>query len=131
MRTSISSVAAAGLLVVGLAGAARAGVDVSINLGPPPPVIVFEHEPHLVVIPRTHVYYVPDYEYDLFRHGGSWYLNRDGYWYRADSYRGPFSPIVYERVPHAVIGVPARYHRHRLHPHGGPPGLRRKHGHGH
>ena len=104
---------------------AQGRVDVQVGIGiPPPPAVVFDREPGVVLVPQTQVYYVPDLDYDLYRFGGYWYINRHGYWYRSSSYRGPFAPIVYERVPHAIIAVPSRFHRAPIHPanwHGGPP----------
>jgi hypothetical protein len=120
------------LLVGGMSTAARAGVDININLGhPPPPPVFFEREPRVVLVPRTHVYYVPNLEYDFFRHGDYWYMNKGGYWYRARSYRGPFEAVVYERVPREIIVLPPNYHHHPMHPHGGPPGQLKKHGEEH
>jgi len=98
---------------------AAAEVDVHIGIDiPAPPAIVFDHEPRVVVVPRTDVYYVPDVSgYDMFRYGSWWYVNRDGYWYRARHYSGPFSFVPYDRVPNRVIGVPKHYHRHPVRPH--------------
>ncbi len=105
------------LFGVSLASNAAAGVDVHINLGvPPPPTVVFESEPNVVLVPRTRVYYVPGLDYDLYRYGDNWYVNRDGYWYRSSSYRGPFAPVVYERVPRSIVVIPRQYHHHPLRP---------------
>ena len=136
MRQSIVSLIAMGVLVLfGQIGRADAHVDVHIGVGiPPPPAVVFEHEPEVVLVPRTHVYYVPSVDYDFYRYGGYWYINRGGYWYRGGSYRGPFVSIGFERVPHEIVVVPGKYHHHPFHPphpHGGPPGQLKKHGHGH
>ena len=126
---------AAGILTaIAPAGRSGAGVDVHVNIGPPPPAVVFEHEPEVVLVPSTRVYYVPNQDYDLFRYGGYWYLDRGGYWYRASAYNGPFEAVRYETVPHAIVVVPASYHHHPVHPphpHGGPPGHAHGHGHDH
>jgi hypothetical protein len=119
-------------LALGLSLAAttmsEAGVsaDVNIRLGRPAPVVVFEREPDVVLVPSSRVYYVGGLDYDLFRYGQFWYINDSGYWYRARNYRGPFAQIGFNYVPRPIIVVPGRYHRHPLHPLGGPPGQMKK-----
>ena len=92
MRTlRIASGLFAVVLLGALAGAERADARVDVHVGvavPPPPTVVFEHEPEVTVVPSTDVYYVPNQDYDLFRYHGVWYLNRGGYWYTARTYRG-------------------------------------------
>jgi hypothetical protein len=101
------------------ARASFAEVDVHIGLNiPPPPSIVFRHEPPVVVVPQTDVYYVPEASgYDMYRYGSWWYVNRDGYWYRSRTYNGPFAVVEYNRLPRAIVGVPKHYrhHPHRHH----------------
>ena len=108
---------------------ASAGVSADINghIGDrPAPVVVFDREPDVVLVPRSRVYYVDHDGYDLYRYGRYWYINDDGYWFRASSYRGPFLSITVGRVPRSIVVVPARYRRHPVHPHGGPPGQMKK-----
>jgi hypothetical protein len=108
-------------------GRAEAEVDVHINLGfPPPPPVVFHHEPEVILVPETNVYYVPGLDYDFYRYGTVWYINRGGYWYSASSYRGPFTAIVHDRVPDAIIASPVRYRHHPAR----PPHWREDRGHG-
>jgi hypothetical protein len=114
--------------------ASQAGVDIDVNIGtpPPPPAVFFEREPEVVLVPRTKVYYVPRVsEYDMYRHGSYWYVNKGGYWYRARKYAGPFTVVEYRTVPREIIVLPREYHHHPIHPHGGPPGQMKKHGHKH
>src|SRR5262245_42270879 len=115
---------ASGLLLLTNAPPVGAHVDVDVHIGvPAPPVIAFPGPPQAVIVPQTQVYYVPDTpDYDMYRAGPYWYVNRDGYWYRSRRYNGPFAVVQYERVPHQIIVLPGEYHRHPLHPHGGPPG---------
>jgi hypothetical protein len=115
---------AAGLSVAAAApGEAGVSADLNIRLGTrPAPVVVFEREPDVVLVPSTRVYYVGGLDYDLFRYGQFWYINDGGYWYRARNYRGPFGQIRFESVPRQVVYVPDRFHRHPMHPLGGPPG---------
>lgn len=99
-----------------LASTAGAGTSVSINLriGDPyrGPNLVFAHEPDIVVVPETRVYYVRNCDYDLYRYGSYWYYSYDGGWYRARSHRGPFVYVSYRSVPRAVYTVPVKYRRH-------------------
>jgi hypothetical protein len=112
---------------------ALAQVDVDIHITvPPPPAIVFRSEPEVVVVPQTRVYYVPAVtEYDMYRFGSHWYINRDGYWYRSKAYRGPFAVVEHHRVPREIVVVPSEYRHHPRHPRGGPPGHRKDKRHGH
>ena len=128
-RAMTHLVPAAALALALMASPAKAEVsaDVNIHVGPrPAPVVVFDREPDVVLVPRSHVYAVSGLDYDLYRFGAYWYMNDGGYWYRARSYRGPFASIEYRYVPRAVTVVPARYRRHPAHPHGGPPGQMKK-----
>jgi hypothetical protein len=119
---------AAGLSLAAAApGEAGVSADLNIRLGTrPAPVVVFEREPDVVLVPSTRVYYVGGLDYDLFRYGQFWYINDGGYWYRARNYRGPFGQIRFESVPRQVVYVPDRFHRHPMHPLGGPPGQMKK-----
>jgi hypothetical protein len=129
MKTQLVSLAACILLggAVTPRGVGALDINVSIGAYPPPPSVVFERVPETVIVPGTQVYYVPrSSDYDLYRHGDRWYLNRNGYWYRAGTYRGPFSALEPSRVPGVIIGLPAEYRRHPAHPHGGPPGQLKK-----
>lgn len=116
------------LITLGLAAAlvgpppVWAHVDVNVDIGvPPPPVISFPSPPQVVVVPRTRVYYAPAVsDYDLYRYGPYWYVDRDGYWYRSRAYGGPYAPIEYRYVPRQVVVVPGKYRHHPVHPHGKP-----------
>jgi hypothetical protein len=129
------------VLAAAFAAPARAATDISINVdirnAPPPPVVVVRHAPRTVLVPQSRVYVVQDaaFEEDCFHYGVWWYIHRDGWWYRARSWRGPFTVIEPRYVPAMVVKVPAKYWRH--HPHGMPPGQAKKmvvakddHGHG-
>ena len=127
--TLLCTAAALGLFLAATTGTAQAAVSADINLhvgDRPAPVVVFEREPDVVLIPNTRVYAVGGLDYDLFRYGRYWYINDDGYWFRAANYRGPFRAVRYEIVPRQIVVVPARYHHNPMHPHGGPPGQMKK-----
>jgi hypothetical protein len=118
MKKHILTTMALALALSGLSATqAQARVDVHVGIGiPAPPVVQFEAEPPVEIIPQTQVYYAPEPDYDLYRYGGWWYVNREGYWYRSHSYNGPFGPVVYESVPQAIIAVPGSFHHHPVHP---------------
>ena len=107
------------------------GFQIGITNAPPPPRVIYREQPAVMVVPGTTVYVVDpeDNDCDMFRYGSYWYATSGGYWYRAKKYSGPFIVIDARRVPRAIYNVPARHWRH--HPHGGPPGLTKKHGHKH
>src|SRR5262249_31166230 len=76
------------------------------------PRLAFVSEPDIVLIPGTRVYYIDDYDYDLYRFGGYWYYYYGGGWYRAADYDGPFYFISYTSVPYSIRVVPTRYRHH-------------------
>jgi hypothetical protein len=108
---------------------AQAGTSVGVHIQVGDPYrggsLVFHKEPNVVVVPETRVYYVRDYNYDMYRYGSYWYFIDDGYWYRARSYRGPFLHISGNSVPRSVRYVPVKYRRHWKN---GPPSHAVAHG---
>jgi hypothetical protein len=118
-RTLFALVAAAFVTVVSASRPVQADVDVHIGIGiPPPPVITFQAEPQVVLVPETRVYYVPQVvNYDMYRYGSYWYVNQGGYWYRSRGYSGPFSVVEYGRVPQQIVTVPVKYRHHPRKPH--------------
>jgi len=72
-------------LVVFLPVVAMAQVQVRINIPLPPPII-FPAPPHVVVIPETDVYAVPDVDADIFFYSGWWWRPWEGRWYRSRYY---------------------------------------------
>lgn len=88
-------------------------VDIQLHVGDRyPGAIVYQREPEMVVVPETRVYYVRNYDYDLYRFRSYWYYCDGVNWYRGPSNRGPFLFIRYTSVPRAVYTVPVRYRRH-------------------
>jgi hypothetical protein len=120
--TLFAAVAVAGAFSGALATTARANVMLNVGVGvhmggpPPPPAYVFDSEPEVILVPSTRVYYVPETDFDLYRYGRFWYINRAGWWYRSAGYHGPFDYIGYDRVPASVINVPPKYRRNPLGP---------------
>ncbi len=113
------------LCAVAGASAAAAEVSVNINLGPPPPPIVVAAPPSLVVVPGVPVVqYAPTLHVDVFFHEQRWYYPHGGYWYVGPSYKGPWTPIAFAKLPPAIVAVPVKYYK--IPPghlkKGGPPG---------
>ena len=98
---------------------AETRVGVSIQVGDPyrGGAIYFQSRPRTVLVPSTRVYYVDDYDADLYRYGSYWYFIEEGRWYRARSYNGPFYHVRRASVPRYVLNVPPRYRRNWT----GPP----------
>jgi hypothetical protein len=114
MKRSLYAYAAAALLAATITTSARAATDIHVSIGDRDQgaTLVFHSQPRTVVIPDTRVYYVQNYDYDLYRCGDSWYYIDDGYWYRAASWRGPFVQIRVSAVPRMLVSVPLRYRHH-------------------
>ncbi len=97
-----------------------AGVQVNVNIGPPP--IVVAAPPEVVAVPGSQVYFVPQPGVDVFFFGGYWWSPRGDRWYRAIEYNGPWSVVKRRYVPAPVIAVPRdyreRYVRERHIPYG-------------
>ena len=102
--------AVAVVVVALLAGVAAAqDVNMSINVGWPPPLIV--EKPRVVVVPETRVYRAPNLEFNVFMFGGKYYSMHNDHWYVTARVGAPWTPIVYERVPVEVRGVPVKYYK--------------------
>jgi hypothetical protein len=134
---------------VGLAGMAHAqnvsiGVQTSnlqlgINLGHAPPPVVVVPGP-VVVAPGAPapppVYYAPNLPYNYFVFKKAHYLYRDGRWFRASRYTGPWIAIAIDTVPRPILAVPIEHYRNRpahWEHHGPPPWAQeriREHGQG-
>jgi len=97
------------LLMFTFISPAITNAEVNVSIQVPLPHFVIPAPPGLVVIPNTSVYYPPDQNVDIFFYHGYWYRPHYGHWYRAHNYNGPWGPIVSNRVPPAVIAVPAGF----------------------
>jgi hypothetical protein len=92
----LKALSAAFIIVALFSATAGADVQVRINIPLPPPII-FPAPPHVVVIPETDVYVVPDLWDDIFFYGGWWWRPWDGRWYRSRYYDRGW--VYYNRVP--------------------------------
>ncbi len=93
---------------------ANGRMEVGVGTPMPPPVI-FAGPPHVVVIPQTYVYAVPDVDVEIFFFGGWWWRPWQGRWYRSHDYRSGWSH--YRDVPSFYRDVPSGwrndYKQHR------------------
>ncbi len=87
------------------------GFQVGISGGSAPPP-VFRAEPRVVYV--SDVYVVDDdrCDDDVFRSDNVWWRMRGGYWYRANTWRGPWVGVDVRRVPERVLVVPASHWKH-------------------
>lgn len=80
-----------------------AGVDISIGISLPPP-IVFEAPPDVIVMPDTNgVYVVPAIDVDMFFWNGWWWRPWQGRWYRSHYYNRGWA--YYNNVPSFYFDV--------------------------
>ena len=70
----------------------------------------FHHKPHMGRIPDTDVYYDREAtDYDLYRYHHHYYLVDDGFWFRANSWMGPFAQVKMHHVPGEVLSIPVQF----------------------
>ncbi|MBI5641227.1 MAG: hypothetical protein HZA17_12465 [Nitrospirae bacterium] len=86
-----------------------AGVNVNIGINVPLPHFVISAPPHLVFIPGTYAYFVPDIDVDILFYHGYWYRPHEGRWYRARGYNGPWAYTPSHRVPRPLMQLPPDY----------------------
>lgn len=77
-------------------------IDLGINLGAPPP---------LVVVPGLPVYYAPTLPYNYFVYGQAYYAFVNAQWYFAPTYNGPWTVTPLARVPAPLLAVPVQYYK--------------------
>ncbi len=111
--------AAAAIALAGGQARASTSVDFQVSFGGPTSsgVLEFHSQPEVVMVPATKVYYIRNYDCNMYRYGSYWYFVESNNWYRSRNYRGPFNYIQVRSVPRAVMTVPVNY-RHNWH---GPP----------
>ena len=105
------AVASFGAVTAPAQAATSVGISIQVGDAYRRASIDFRSEPEVVVVPATKVYYVRNYDSDLYRYGKYWYFVEGGYWYRARSWRGPFVHVHMNSVPRSVRTVPVNYRR--------------------
>ena len=103
----------ASLLALQAVNPAAAGVNVNVNIGPPP--IVVAAPPEVVLMPNYGVYFVPEVDFDVFFYNGYWWSPRGDRWYRSQAYNGPWRIVERRYVPPRVVRVPRDYRRTYVH----------------
>jgi hypothetical protein len=110
---------AATLVLLGQAGPLHAatqtwfGFQVGVSGGHAPPApVVFRSEPRVVVVNDVQVVDDDRCSDDVFRSDNMWWRMSGGYWYRSNSWRGPWVGVDVRRVPERVLVVPARNWKH-------------------
>ncbi len=87
-------------------------LQLGINLGPTPPPLAVVPAP-AVAVPGPPVYYAPGVAYNYFVYRNVYYLFRDGRWFRARHYGGPWVAIAIAHVPRPILAVPVDFYRER------------------
>ncbi|MBJ6800452.1 hypothetical protein [Geomonas propionica] len=110
-------VALAFVMVLAGAATAQARVDLSVNIGipvaAPPPVVypapapvAYAEPPSFIYSPNLGFYVSVGLPYDVVYTDNCYYQYREGYWYMATSYRGPWTYVAPRRLPYGL-------HQHR------------------
>ena len=90
------------ILSVGLfALPGHAQVNINVQIGQPPPVVVYS-PPAMVLMPEPQMYVAVGVPYDLFFVSGRYYYFDDGDWFWGPGYAGPWlrgTRKVASRVP--------------------------------
>lgn len=96
---------------------ARAEMNLNINIGVPPPVVVapppveVQAPPDMIFLPEPGIYVAVGIPFDVFFVSGRYYYFHGGNWFWASGYRGPWSHVVYKSLPPML----RRYKVERLH----------------
>ncbi|NTV98808.1 MAG: BcpO-related WXXGXW repeat protein, partial [Chlorobiaceae bacterium] len=96
------------LMVTGIAGMllgsplTDALAEVNIRVGPggrPASVIVIDNRPDFIYLSKPGFYVSFNGPYDIVFYANRYYLFRDGVWYRASHYRGPWVVVRHDILP--------------------------------
>lgn len=91
------------VLAVPVSSMANGRMDVHVVVPMPPPVVA-AGPLHVVVIPQTCIYAVPDADVEIFFFSGWWWRPWQGRWYRSHDYLSGWAyygnaPAFYRQVP--------------------------------
>src|SRR5215510_8565378 len=106
MRRKVARIAVTGLgMLLGLtlmnsmlATPAFAEVNINVNIGPPPPIVVHER-PAMVYLPEPGMFVAVGVPYDIYFVGGRYYYYHGTNWFWASGYDGPWVHVVYKSLP--------------------------------
>jgi uncharacterized membrane protein YgcG len=110
MRRKVARTAVTGLgMLLGLmlmnsmlATAAFAEVNINVNIGPPPPIVVHER-PTMVYLPEPGMYVAVGVPYDIFFVSGRYYYYHGDHWFWASGYNGPWVFVEQRRMPPGLV----------------------------
>lgn len=96
----LGSLTLGSLALPGATSVAWAGtqVNVNVNIGAPPPVIVHA-APTMVYLAEPGIYAAVGVPYDIFFFSGRYYYLRGNNWYWAGGYGGPWTYVEYRALP--------------------------------
>ena len=77
---------------------AQAQLNVNVNIGAPPPVIV-QSPPTMVFLTEPGVYVATGVSHDIFFIGGRYYYFHGDRWFWGSAYDGPWVFVVHENLP--------------------------------
>src|SRR5215467_10109809 len=87
------------ILSIGLfATSAHAQVNVNVQIGEPPPVVMYS-PPTMVLMPEPQMYVAVGVPYDIFFFSGHYYYFHGGHWFWGSGYGGPWTYVAVERLP--------------------------------
>ncbi len=95
-------------LAVGIAGmllgspAAQAEVNVRIGGGDRAPSFMFDRQPNFINVPNLGFSVSVGGPQDVIRFGDRYYVNHNGRWYIASSFRGPWILVREGRLPRQI-----------------------------
>lgn len=107
------------------AAPAISGVNVNVNIGPP--AVVVSEPPEVVVVPQSMVYFAPGVSVELLFHEGYWWTPKEGRWFRARAYNGPWVIVGPRGVPAEIVRLPRDYRSAYGHGEHIPYGQMKKH----
>ena len=97
-RHLVKSALTLGFLMVTSLAYAGPQVNINVNIGPPPPVIVHA-APTMVYLAEPGVYAAVGVPYDIFFFSGRYYYLRGADWFWAGGYGGPWTYVTYSTLP--------------------------------
>jgi hypothetical protein len=90
--------------------AASSQVNVNINIGAPPPVVL-RTRPTMVFLPEPAAYVAVGIPYDIYFVSGRYYYLHGNDWFWAEGYNGPWVYVSYNTLPPGL----RKYRVERLH----------------
>ena len=109
MNRTCSLAVVLALVAVSLTAALADAGDVNVSIGWPPPLII--EKPRVVLVPESKVYVAPQLDFNVFVFNGKYYSHHNDNWFVTVKIGGPWTQVVYEKVPAEVRAVPVKYYK--------------------